>query len=484
MYLSTPLGKVDRARSGHGQAALGARHAGGARPALRRLGEPRRVVLAGFARGGRQTLRAPHRVRRASTRGSCRWTPPRASTARDFGQGGVVDLKPVLRNKQSCGDEYEQTSPPAIIGDLIVVGSAIADNSATTVAQRRSARVRCAHRRVALDLESRAAGSRRIRRMRPGRAMPRNAAAARTPGPSSRPIPTRDLVFLPDHEPGRRLLRRHAARRQPLREFRGRAARLHRQNGLALPDRASRSVGLRQRRAAGADHAAERQGRRAAGRRRPRSCSCSIALTGAAAVPGARKYTAPKSDVPGEDTSPTQPLSALSLNFKTLTARRHLGRDARGSRRMPPRASRRCVTTGRSRHRRSAARCMLPSNIGGAHWGGVAYDSGRGIAVVPNNQLAAVVTAHPAREVEGDEGKAHQGRARRQGIHRHERHAVRHAARDLAVEQALALHGPAVRFADRDQPQDRQDVVERAARHRRKVSTRSACRICPTTPAW
>jgi quinoprotein glucose dehydrogenase len=31
---------------------------------------------------------------------------------------------------------------------------------------------------------------------------------------------------------------------------------------------------------------------------------------------------------------------------------------------------------------------MLPANFGGAHWGGVAYDSGRGIVVVPNNRLA------------------------------------------------------------------------------------------------
>ena len=43
----------------------------------------------------------------------------------------------------------------------------------------------------------------------------------------------------------------------------------------------------------------------------------------------------PKSDVPGEQTSPTQPLSALSPGFRTLSPRRHLGRDARGSRRMP-----------------------------------------------------------------------------------------------------------------------------------------------------
>ena len=37
----------------------------------------------------------------------------------------------------------------------------------------------------------------------------------------------------------------------------------------------------------------------------------------------------------------------------------------------------------------------MPANIGGAHWGGVAYDSERGIAIVPNNRLAAVVKLIP-----------------------------------------------------------------------------------------
>ena len=41
------------------------------------------------------------------------------------------------------------------------------------------------------------------------------------------------------------LLRRHAARRQPLRHFRGRGGRRHRRAQVALPDRSSRHLGLR-----------------------------------------------------------------------------------------------------------------------------------------------------------------------------------------------------------------------------------------------
>ena len=46
----------------------------------------------------------------------------------DFGAKGMIDLKTGLRRAPSYVGEYEQTSPPAVIDDLVVVGSAIADN--------------------------------------------------------------------------------------------------------------------------------------------------------------------------------------------------------------------------------------------------------------------------------------------------------------------------------------------------------------------
>jgi quinoprotein glucose dehydrogenase len=49
----------------------------------------------------------------------------------DFGNGGTVDLKPGLRNPPDWPEEYEETSPPAVIHGLVIVGSAIADNSRT-----------------------------------------------------------------------------------------------------------------------------------------------------------------------------------------------------------------------------------------------------------------------------------------------------------------------------------------------------------------
>src|SRR5690606_6881944 len=46
-----------------------------------------------------------------------------------FGGRGRIDLTRGLRRGPEYVGEYEQTSPPAIIGDLVIVGSAIADNN-------------------------------------------------------------------------------------------------------------------------------------------------------------------------------------------------------------------------------------------------------------------------------------------------------------------------------------------------------------------
>ena len=44
-----------------------------------------------------------------------------------FGAGGEVDLKPGV-GQLSWAQEYQVSSPPAVVGDVVVVGSAVADN--------------------------------------------------------------------------------------------------------------------------------------------------------------------------------------------------------------------------------------------------------------------------------------------------------------------------------------------------------------------
>src|SRR6185437_6059285 len=46
----------------------------------------------------------------------------------DFGDNGIVDLRHGLRIAPHYFSDYEETSPPAVIGNTLVVGSAVADN--------------------------------------------------------------------------------------------------------------------------------------------------------------------------------------------------------------------------------------------------------------------------------------------------------------------------------------------------------------------
>ena len=50
---------------------------------------------------------------------------------RDFGDNGIVDLRHGLRIRPRGYADYEETSPPAVVGNTLVVGSGIQDNSWT-----------------------------------------------------------------------------------------------------------------------------------------------------------------------------------------------------------------------------------------------------------------------------------------------------------------------------------------------------------------
>src|SRR3989442_478712 len=50
----------------------------------------------------------------------------------DFGDRGVIDLRHGLRIAPREFSDYEQTSPPAILGNVIIVGSGVADNGSVS----------------------------------------------------------------------------------------------------------------------------------------------------------------------------------------------------------------------------------------------------------------------------------------------------------------------------------------------------------------
>jgi quinoprotein glucose dehydrogenase len=96
----------------------------------------------------------------------------------------------------------------------------------------------------------------------------------------------------------------------------------------------------------------------------------------------------PASTVPGEKAWPTQPFSSLP----PLSPHRWDGRSADTA----------CQNLARGLRNEGIftppgleGTIVVPSNIGGAHWGGVAFDPARQLAIVPVNRLAAAVQLIP-----------------------------------------------------------------------------------------
>jgi quinoprotein glucose dehydrogenase len=114
---------------------------------------------------------------------------------------------------------------------------------------------------------------------------------------------------------------------------------------------------------------------------------------------GIEERPVPKSTVPGEAASPTQPFTTV---IAPLSPHGFTKEDAWGP---TPADQAAC------RERMAALRnegiftppslegtLVVPSNIGGAHWGGLAVDPTRQIAVVPVNRIAAAVQLIPHEE--------------------------------------------------------------------------------------
>jgi len=308
-----------------------------------------------------------------------------------FGNRGVVDLVAGLRNKQSYGDEYEQTSPPAIIGDLIVVGSAIADNNSNVGAtgevrafDARSGALRWTWYPVPQDPAD------------PGYATWKGSAGIRTGGANTWSViaadPKRGLVFLPTTSPATDY---YGGTRLGDNRYANSVVALHAATGkIAWHFQTVHHDLWDYDNAAPPALITLPNGKDAVLQATKTAQLFVLDRDSGAPLFPVEERAVPKSDVAGEETSPTQPLSSLSTGFRTFTEK-----DVWGA---TPEDLAEC------RARFAALRydgpftppsergtVMLPANFGGAHWGGVAYDSGRGIVVVPNNRLAAVVTLIP-----------------------------------------------------------------------------------------
>jgi quinoprotein glucose dehydrogenase len=116
-----------------------------------------------------------------------------------------------------------------------------------------------------------------------------------------------------------------------------------------------------------------------------------------APVFGVEERPVPRSMVSGEEAWPTQPFTTVT---PPLSPHRWSADDAWGATTEDRDACRAMMAGLRNEGIFTPpsleGTLVVPSNIGGAHWGGVAADAARGIAVVPVNRLAAMVQLIPA----------------------------------------------------------------------------------------
>jgi quinoprotein glucose dehydrogenase len=318
-----------------------------------------------------------------------------------FGTGGTVDLRQGLRNPPSELEEYEETSPPAVVNDVIVVGSGVADNS----------------RIHAASGEIRGFDARTGRRLWSWDPVPQNprdpaygtwkgADAHRTGAANAWSViaadPERGLVVAPtgsasvDYYGGKRLgENRYANSVVALDAATGRLVwhfqTVH--HDLWDYDNASPPALV----------TLMMKGQATAAVLQATKTGMLFALDRASGKPlwPVEERRVPPSDVPGEQASPTQPFSAIEpLSPHGITTDQLWGVDQ--------------ADRAACRERLGAARnegiftppslkesVVVPANIGGAHWGGLAFDSARQLAVIPVNRVAAAVKLIPRDQMKG-----------------------------------------------------------------------------------
>jgi quinoprotein glucose dehydrogenase len=319
-----------------------------------------------------------------------------------FGDHGVVQLRNGLRNSPSFASEYEETSPPTVVNGVVVVGSAVADNNRIDAAsgEVRGFDARTGALRWTWD---------------PVPRDPNDAASATWIGPNANRTgaanawtvfaadAARDLVFVPTGSPSvdyfggeRKGRNQYANSIVAIRASTGRTVwsfqtvrhDLWDYDNASPPALVNVDVGGRQ---VAAVLQATKTGQLFALDRE----------TGRPLFP-IKEGRVPTSDVAGEEASQTQilgsglpPLSPQRLDASEVWGATAADRDACRAR---FNALRNDGTFTPPSLRGSV---IIPSNVGGAHWGGVAYDPVNQIAVIPTNRIAAVITLIPRAQFEG-----------------------------------------------------------------------------------
>lgn len=313
-----------------------------------------------------------------------------------FGDSGTVHLRPTLRNAPFEQAEYEVTSPPAVVNDIVVVGSAIADNNRTDAAsgEVRAFDVRTGALRWTWDPVPQDSTDAAWRTWIGPNAHRTGAANAWSVIAAD---PARDLVFVPtgsaspDYYGGERLGdNRYANSIIALRASTGKVV-WHFQvvhHDLWDYDVASPPALV----------TLKKDGREIPVVLQTTKTGQLFVLNrenGQPVFPVEEKPV-PASDIKGEQASATQPfntvLPPLSPQRLTPNDAFGLGDDDRAACRARIAGLR---NEGPFTPPSEKGTLVYPSSIGGAHWGGVTYDPERQIAVVPVNRIPIEVRLIP-----------------------------------------------------------------------------------------
>jgi quinoprotein glucose dehydrogenase len=295
-----------------------------------------------------------------------------------FGNKGEIDLTKGLRRSPQYTGEYEVTSPPAIFQDIVITGSAIADNSRFDMA---SGEVRAFDLNTGalrwtfhpLDENTQAGGANTWSRI----------VADESTGLVFLPVGSASPDYYGSKRPGDN---RHA---NSLVALHGKTGKLAWSFQTVHHDIWDYDI-------ASPPELYEYKGKKAiAVGSKTGHLFLLNRLTGKP-IFGVEERNVPASDVPGESSSPTQPfpikpapLVRHSIKESDISAADQKDRQA-------------CLDTLKTLRNEGIftppserGTLVIPGNIGGMHWGGLAWARKDGILVAPVNDLPAIITLIP-----------------------------------------------------------------------------------------
>ncbi|MDQ6634980.1 MAG: pyrroloquinoline quinone-dependent dehydrogenase [Gemmatimonadota bacterium] len=328
-----------------------------------------------------------------------------------FGVAGRINLRQGLHNAPAALEEYELTSPPAVINGLIVTGSSVADNNRTNAAsgEVRGFDARTGTLRWRWDPVPRDSADPAWKSWRGPMAHTTGAANAWSVIAADS---ARDLVFVPTGSPSPDY-------------FGGERAGDNRYANSVVALRASTGTVVWHFQAVHHDlwdydvaspptlATITHEGRAIDVVLQATKTGQLFVLDRATGVPvfPVDERPVPPSRVFGERASPTQPVNRVvaALSPQTFSLDDVWG---------PTPADREaCLAQIRTMRNDGAftppsleGTVVMPSNIGGAHWGGVALDPERQLAIVPVNRIVSFVQLIPLDRIDTAEARRNQDR--------------------------------------------------------------------------